>query len=125
MKKPPYIIVDIKAKHVRIEAQAYTVLRPSGIKRENTMWASAAATAAAPEQQRAGKHARTEGGSSKKENKLLEQLDYRIRKLESETPTWFLPETEGVLIPALKTAHATYKPKAVKGQPHPDGPCRR
>jgi len=108
----------IKILPAPVVAQAYTAHPHSFIKRGD-MWVGSV-------EGESSKKPRVEKGdtSEKKMTKGMELLDYRLRKLEAEVPTWFLPETEGVLVPALKTAHAAYDSKLVKGQAHQDGPRR-
>jgi hypothetical protein len=57
--------------------------------------------------------------------KLVDQLDYRVRRIEAEVPTWQVLVPAGQEMPiiqkTLTEARKGYDDKLVKGKPHPDG----
>ena len=64
-------------------------------------------------------------GGGQTQNKLLSQLDYRVRVIEGRLPTYFLPHDEIVILPALQAANKIWDDKKpAKGQPHPLGARR-
>ena len=55
---------------------------------------------------------------------MLWNLDFRTRTLEGKVPSYFLAESDTVIVPALQAAAKVYDDQAQKGVAHPLGPKR-
>ena len=84
------------------------------------MWVNGASAPAAKKVKR-GDREDDNGGS---QNKMLHNLDTRLRSMEGRTATYFLTPTSP-FVSALQTANEAYdSKKPAKGQPHEFGPRR-
>ena len=57
-------------------------------------------------------------------NKMLWNLDFRTRTLEGKVPSYFLAESDVIVVPALLAAAKVYDDLSQKGVAHPMGPKR-
>ena len=86
----------------------------------------ASASAAATERSQGGPQQKRHKsmGSDEAVNKVLWQLDSRVRTLEGKAPSWFLAADDPVVVPAMINANKTYDDRHTKGVAHPMGPRR-
>ena len=54
--------------------------------------------------------------------KLVAQIEFRLRKMEGATSTWFLPHTDEVLLQYVESSAKDWESKKERGKPHVLGP---